>query len=137
MKAGTTKVFFKSYSGYCVSWKDKAAFQAKIMNAETTVYVTRRMSKRVNQFTAGDTHTDASKAKIAAKRTGTKQKASTKKKISVALTGREVSDDTRAKMSASKRGTTKTPEERARIAASMKATLALKKAAKESADGKI
>lgn len=136
MKAGTTNEFFRSYSGYCLTWKDKAAFEGKVMNVETAVYITRRMSRRINQFTTGDKHTDASKAKISASKTGSKHKASTKKKISAALTGKDVSDETRAKMAASKRGTTKSPEERARISATMKATKAAKRAALEAANGK-
>ena len=128
--AGTLKQFLKSNSGYCLTWKNKAAYQSQHMNAETAAFTTRKMSRRVNQFVAGDKHTEKSKAMISAKKTGVPQSEKTKAKRSASLMGHDVSDEARAKMSAKKQGTTKSPEERARISASMKATLAAKKAAK-------
>ncbi|TQX90245.1 MULTISPECIES: hypothetical protein [unclassified Rhizobium] len=126
---GTLVPFFKSWSGYCLSWKDRTSFRSKIMDASTAVYTTRRMSKRVNQFEKGDTHTEASKARISASKTGKPRTKKAKKAISNGLMGHEVSAETRAKQAAAKLGKTKSPEERARISASMKATKAAKRTA--------
>lgn len=58
---------------------------------------------------AGPKHSDVTKAKIAALRTGTRHRPETIEKIAVANTGRLHSEDTRAKISASKVGQKRQP----------------------------
>lgn len=129
IKAETLDKFFRSHSGYCLSWKDKASLKSRVMSVETAVYVTRRKSKRVNQFEAGDKHSEESKSKISKAKTGKPRSKKARAAIRAGLMGHEVSAESREKMAAAKRGTTKSPEERARISATMKATKAVKKAA--------
>lgn len=90
--------FMASDDGYVLTWKDKAAFSAGVINAETMEIKTRKMSQRVCHMQAGETHRPESIEKIRKARTGTTQTPATRQAISKALRGQPKSEEQKAKM---------------------------------------
>ncbi|TXM70891.1 hypothetical protein [Methylobacterium sp. WL120] len=92
--------FMASDDGYVLTWKDKAAFKAGIINAETMEIKTRKKSKRVCHMQPGETHRPESIEKIRKARTGTMQSPSVRQAIGRALKGQPKSAEHKAKMKA-------------------------------------
>lgn len=119
IKKGTVDSFFRSKSRYVLSWKSSEAFETRMMNFANAAFINAEDSKRVNQFKAGDTHSEESKAKIRAKKLGTTHSDETKAKMAEAKRGTTHSDETRQKMAEAKRGRKMSEETKAKIRAAM------------------
>lgn len=90
--------FMAGEDGYVLTWKDKAAFKAGVINASTMEIKTRRKSKRVCHMQPGEAHRPESIEKIRKARTGTTQTTETRQLISQALKGQPKSEEQKIKM---------------------------------------
>lgn len=92
--------FMASEDGYVLTWKNKDAFKAGIINAQTMEIKTRKKSKRVCHMQPGENHRPESIEKIRKARTGTTQSPSVRQAIGKALKGQPKSAEHKAKMKA-------------------------------------
>lgn len=95
---GNPHNFMASVDGIVLTWKDKAAYKAGIVNAATMEIKTKEMSKRVCHMQVGDNHKPESIEKIRAARTNVPRTKEAKEAISDGLKGKPKSDEHKAKM---------------------------------------
>lgn len=100
MKKNVVESFFRSRSGYVLSWKNAEAMRSGVMNYETAAYVNRADSRKVGHFIKGDKHSEASKEKISKAKKGSKHNEATRKKMADAKRGNTMSEETKAKIRA-------------------------------------
>lgn len=133
LKKNGLKRFMKSDFGFVLTWKNKTALHAKVMDVSTADFVNRIKSKRNVQNQKGDTHTQASKDAISAKLKGVSKSNEHKAAISAATKGVKRSAEAKENISKGKTGRKQTQAQKDAIAEGQRRRHALRKAAKEAA----
>ncbi|WP_246749535.1 NUMOD3 domain-containing DNA-binding protein [Agrobacterium rosae] len=125
------KRFMDSNRGYVLTPKGRKEYADKLCNKDTYEFVNREKSRRNQHLKKGDTHTEASKAKIAESRRGTTQADETREKIRKGNLGQTRSAETCKAISDANKGKSKTPEQIEKMREAAKARWAAVRAAKE------
>lgn len=132
LEEGKFPGFMKSDSGYCITWKDKAAYETRVMDKDTVAFIRRAESRELLWIKKDDKHKPESIERIRVARTGTTQKPETIEKISKTKTGVSQTKKHVAARAAKLTGQTNTEETKARKSEMAKARWAKARAERDS-----